>query len=162
MMLLSISMNAQPILSPTVISSSGGFYTDGNTLLSFTVAEMTMVQTFIQPTNMLTQGFQQPETDPVSIAENEVAQGAVVIYPNPNNGQFNISYYADNDNKYVVRIYNMVGQVVFTKSIVAEIGANTIIIDIGQYRQGVYMLELMSISLNGKKNSSIHKINLVY
>ena len=66
-----------------VISSSGGFYSAGGNSLSVTVAEMTMVQSFIQPTNMLTQGFQQPEHLTIGIAENEDLQGEVLIYPNP-------------------------------------------------------------------------------
>jgi hypothetical protein len=160
-MLLSISIKAQT-LTPTVLSSSGGFYTDGNTTLSFTVAEMTMVQTFTGGTNFLTQGFQQPELITVSIAENEVVPGEITVYPNPTSGAFNISYNTKNDGEYLVRIYDMVGQLVFAQSYAAGPGLNTIKVDIGQYRQGLYMLELSSTQLNGKKNSSIHKINLVY
>ena len=96
MMLLNVSMKAQT-LSPTVISSSGGFYSAGNTTLSFTVAEMTMVQTFMQPNNMLTQGFQQPEliSDTTGVIESIKPSEEVLIYPNPTNGQFNVSYYAN-------------------------------------------------------------------
>ena len=160
-MLLSISMKAQT-LSPSVISSSGGFYSAGGNSLSFTIAEMTMVQTFAQPTNILTQGFQQPELLTVSIAENEVLLGDVLIFPNPTSGAFNISYNVKNDGKYLVRIYDMLGQVVFSQSYAARLGLNTIKIDISQYSQGLYMLELSSTQINGKKNSSIHKINLIY
>jgi len=47
-------------LSPTVISSTGGFSSNANGSLSYTVGEMTMVQTFSAGGNILTQGFQQP------------------------------------------------------------------------------------------------------
>jgi hypothetical protein len=161
MMLLCISMKAQT-LTPVTISSSGGFYFAGGNSLSVTVAEMTMVQTFAAGSNMLTQGFQQPEDLFVSIAENDVAQGEVIIYPNPTTGEFNISYNANSDDNYLVRIYNMVGQIVFNQSYAATTGINTTKLDIGQYRQGVYFLELSTSSLNGKKNNSIHKINLIY
>jgi hypothetical protein len=160
-MLLSISIKAQT-LTPTVLSSSGGFYTGGNVTLSFTVAEMTMVQTFTGGTNFLTQGFQQPEQLTTSVAENEVVPEEITVYPNPTNGAFNISYNAKNDGEYLVRIYDMLGQLVFAQSFAARPGLNSIKIDISQYRQGLYMLELSSTQINGKKNSSIHKINLVY
>jgi hypothetical protein len=160
-MLLSISMHAQT-LSPVVISSSGGFYSAGGNSLSVTVAEMTMVQSFIQPTNMLTQGFQQPEQLTTGVAETEAQQGEVVVYPNPSNGRFNINYNALNDGSYQVNIYNMVGQVVYAQSYDATFGSNTIQLEMGQFGQGIYMLELRSTDLKGKQKSSIHKINLVY
>jgi hypothetical protein len=160
-MLLSISMKAQT-LSPSVISSSGAFYSVGGNSLSVTVAEMTMVQSFIQPTNMLTQGFQQPEQLTTVIAENEVMHGDLLVYPNPTNGQFNMSYNAVNDADYIVRIFNSIGQVVFDQSYGAAIGSNKTSFDIGKFRQGIYMLELSTTDSNGKQRSSIYKINLVY
>jgi hypothetical protein len=160
-MLLSISMQAQT-LSPVVISSSGGFYSAGGNSLSVTVAEMTMVQSFIQPTNMLTQGFQQPEPLTTGVAETEALQGEVVVYPNPSNGRFNISYNALNEGSYQVKIYNMTGQQVFNQSYGADFGPNLITFDLGQFGQGIYVLELRSTDLKGKQKSSIHKINLVY
>ncbi|MEI6853574.1 MAG: T9SS type A sorting domain-containing protein [Bacteroidota bacterium] len=159
--LLCITTQAQT-LSPVVISSSGGFYTAGGNTLSVTVAEMTMVQTFTQPSNILTQGFQQPEQLTTSVAEVEAMQGEVVVYPNPSNGQFNISYNALNDGDYLVKIYNMVGQIVFNQTYGGNFGSNIISLNIGQFGQGIYMLELRSTDLNGKQKSSIHKINLVY
>jgi hypothetical protein len=160
-MLLSISIYAQS-LSPVAISSSGGFYTAGGNSLSFTVAEMTMVKTFVQPSNILTQGFQQPEQITTALAEIDAMQGEVLVYPNPNNGQFNISYNALNEGDFQVNIYNMVGQVVFTQSYGADFGLNSIKLDIGQFGQGIYMLDFRSTDLQGKQKSSIHKINLVY
>jgi hypothetical protein len=161
-LLLCISLNAQT-LSPITISSSGGFYSvAGGNSLSFTVAEMTMVQSFIQPTNMLTQGFQQPEQLTTDIEENESIQGEVIIYPNPSNGQFNISYNTNTDGDYQVKIYNMVGQIVFAETYGAGIGLNTITLDMGQFGQGIYMLELSPASIKEKQKTSIHKINLIY
>jgi hypothetical protein len=161
MMLLSISMIAQT-LSPQVISSSGGFYTGASATLSVTVAEMTMVQTFSQPNNILTQGFQQPEQFTTGIQENELTIGDVSIYPNPTNGQFVVDYNATSGGDYLVRIFNMTGQVVFSQSYSAGAGQNSIHIDMSHYRQGIYLLEMSDINLNSKKNTSVHKINLVY
>jgi len=161
-MLIFISLNAQT-LTPMTISSSGGFYSvAGGNSLSFTVAEMTMVQSFIQPTNMLTQGFQQPEQLTTDIEENESMVGDVVIYPNPSNGQFNISYNVKNDGNYQIKIYDLLGQVVFAETHGTGIGLNTITLNLDHLGQGIYMLELISANQKEKQKSSIHKINLIY
>ena len=162
-MLLSISMNAQT-LSPWVISSSGGFYPSlgGSASLSFTVAEMTMVQTFTQPSNILTQGFQQPEQLTTSVFESNEAEIDVMIYPNPTNGLFSITFKSDAEEDYQITIYNLVGQRVYSQSHAAAIGPNQFKIDIGQYRQGIYLLEMSKMSSNGNKNTGLYKVNLVF
>jgi len=150
------------MLSPVAISSGGGFYSAGGNSLSFTVAEMTMVQTFIQPSNMLTQGFQQPEQLTTAIAEIEKADGDVVVYPNPTNGQFNISYNALINEDFHLNIYNMVGQIVYDQSYGGAFGPNIITLDIGQFDRGIYLLDLRITDSNRNQKNSIHKINLVY
>jgi len=149
-------------LSPTVISSSGGFYSTGNAMLSFTVAEMTMVQTFTSAGNILTQGFQQPEDFSVGITETPEFNGEVLIYPNPSNGNFTLSYVCDNYSDNVIKMYNLVGQVVFSKAVMQVNGLNTVNFDISNLNQGIYLLELTKMDLKGEKKTEIHKINLIY
>jgi hypothetical protein len=160
-MLLCFSLKAQT-LSPVVISSGGGFYNAGGNSLSFTVAEMTMVQTFTQPSNMLTQGFQQPEQLTTSIAETGAKHDEVVVFPNPSNGQFNINFNAQRGGNYQVHIYSMVGQIIYDQSYNAIFGSNIITIDISRFDQGIYFLEFRTTDPDGIQKSNIHKINLVY
>jgi len=160
-MLLVSSMNAQT-LSPTIISSSGGFYIAGNSTISITIAEMSMVESFVQPNNILTQGFQQPELFTVSIPENDAILDKTSVYPNPSNGKFTISFNANYQGKYLVRIYSMIGQVVFKQSYETNPGLNSIKIDIGNLQQGIYVVEMNSICINNDKNISTYRINLVY
>jgi arginine decarboxylase-like protein len=149
-------------LSPTVISSSGGFYTSANAMLSYTVAEMTMVQTFIQPGNILTQGFQQPEDYVTGIVETAVVSGDILIYPNPTNGSFVLSFNNNGNSESNIRIFNLAGQLVMEKQVSQSTGLNTINFDISAYSQGIYILELATTNSKGEKNSSYHKINLEY
>lgn len=158
LILLSLTTQSQT-LSPTVISSSGGYFTSANGSLSFTVAEMTMVQTFIGTNNILTQGFQQPEDFSVSLTENEVPLGGVLIYPNPTSGQFSLAYNSEQNKNTTVKIYNLVGQVIYSESYTSTTGMNTLKFDISNNSQGIYMLEISSAKA---KDRSVHKINLVY
>jgi len=159
--LLGFSAQSQT-LSPTVISSSGGFFTSANAMLSVTVAEMTMVQTFTTAGNILTQGFQQPENLTTGIAEIPVVSGGILIYPNPSNGNFVLSYINNNYSETSIRIYNLAGQVVLEEEQSPSVGLNTINFDISAYSQGMYILELATANSKGETNSSYHKINLVY
>lgn len=159
--LLGFSAHTQT-LSPTVISSSGGFYTSATAELSTTVAEMTMVQTFITSGNILTQGFQQPEDYSVGIDEIPFTEDNILIYPNPSSGNFVLSYTCDDNSEANIRIYNLAGQIVLEKQVSPLAGLNTIKFDIGTYSQGMYVLEFTSTNSRGEKNTNYHKISLEY
>ena len=149
-------------LSPTVIASSGGFFTSAGATLSTTVGEMTMVQTFTSTGNILTQGFQQPEDYTVGIVNPPVAQGDILIYPNPNNGSFMLSFTNDNNAETSIRMFNLAGQVVLEKQVSPTVGLNTIKFDISAYSEGMYIMEITSTTAKGEKSTNYHKINLVY
>jgi hypothetical protein len=149
-------------LSPTVVSSSGGYFTSANASLSFTVAEMTMVQTFTTAGNILTQGFQQPEDMSVSIQETPTVSGEIMIYPNPTNGNFTLSYVSNENSETTINLYNLVGQVVLSKSVSQVKGLNTVNFDISSFSPGIYMLELSLTNARGEKKATYQKINLVY
>ena len=159
--LLSFSAKSQT-LSPTVISSSGGFYSNGSGMLSFTVAEMTMVQTFTTTNNILTQGFQQPENLATGINETSLASGDIHVYPNPTSGSFVLSYMSNDNSETTFRIYNLTGQVLLEKQVTPSAGLNTSNFDISAFSEGMYILEFATSNANGEKQISYHKINLVY
>jgi hypothetical protein len=46
-------------ISPSVISTSGAFFSNGNGMLFTTIGEMSMVATYNSGTSILTRGFQQ-------------------------------------------------------------------------------------------------------
>ena len=108
--LLSLGLNAQ-MLTPTVISSTGGFATNGGTSLSYTVGEMTMVQTFTANGNILTQGFQQP-TDKVTglLDLTQDAFGSFVIYPNPAVDNFWFGLRLPEAGKVTIAMFDVLGQ----------------------------------------------------
>ena len=108
--LLTFGLNAQ-MLTPTVISATGGFSQNANFSLSYTVGEMTMVQTFSANGNILTQGFQQP-TDKVTglIDFTQDAFGSFVIYPNPAVDNFWFGLQLPESGKVTVAMFDVLGQ----------------------------------------------------
>lgn len=111
--LLSIAIKAQ-MLTPTVIASTGAYSSNGNYSLSYTVGEMTMVQTFTSQNgqNILTQGFQQPNDSLISglIDITPEAYGSFAVYPNPTIDQFWFGYQMPEAGRVTITMYDAIGQ----------------------------------------------------
>src|SRR6478672_9992226 len=105
-----IFSNAQ-MLTPTVIASTGGFSSNANGSLSYTVGEMTMVQTFSAGGNILTQGFQQPNdniTGLIDMTQDEF--GSFAVYPNPAVDNLSFGFQLPEAAKVQIALYNAIGQ----------------------------------------------------
>ncbi len=97
---------------------------------------MTMVQTFTDGSNYLTQGFQQPEVVTVGINEIPVVSNDILVYPNPTNGSFVLSFTSDGNSQSGIRIYNLAGQVVVEKQLAQAVGLNMVDFDLSIFSQG--------------------------
>jgi Secretion system C-terminal sorting domain len=99
------------MLTPTVIASTGAYAANGNYSLSYTVGEMTMVQTFTGGNNILTQGFQQPNDKVTGLIDITSAEfGSFVVYPNPAVDQFWFGFQLPEAGKVTVTMYDAIGQ----------------------------------------------------
>jgi hypothetical protein len=78
---------------------------------------------------------------PCTVGVNETENNAFVVYPNPNNGQFMVKH---NKNISAIRVYNVMGQVVFQNNAVnaTQFAFNN------ELNRGLYFVEMLS---NGKK-----------
>ena len=102
--------NAQ-MLTPTVISSTGAYSSNANGSLSYTVGEMTMVETFSANGNILTQGFQQPNDFPTAILDMTKDDfGAFAVYPNPAVDNIWFGMELPEAGKVSVGIFDIIGQ----------------------------------------------------
>jgi hypothetical protein len=109
--LLSMGLLKAQMLTPTVIASAGAFSSNANGSLSYTVGEMTMVQTFTANGNILTQGFQQP-TDKVTglIDFTQDAFGSFVVYPNPAVDNLWFGLQLPESGKVSIELFDVLGQ----------------------------------------------------
>ena len=89
----------------------------------------------------------------VSIKENELANTAE-IYPNPNNGIFNINFKSGHKNDCKVEIYTIQGSLIFNKVINVFDGSNQI--DMSDVPSGIY-----TIVLTNRENSIKRKVFVV-
>ncbi len=79
--------------------------------------------------------------------------GKVEIYPNPNNGSFNIRFNNNSNDDVLVDIYDLSGRVVYKRSFVNESGEFNRTVNLQNVASGVYVA---TISKGG--NISSHKI----
>ena len=149
-------------LTPTVISSFGGYFSNTSGSLSATVAEMTMVESFNSAGIFLTQGFQQPEEWYASVNEEPQSDGTISIYPNPSNGKFSITINSPENGSAQIYLYDMLGQKTLSMQMNIATGLNNENIDIQRYAMGIYFLKYLYTGDNGEKKSEVIKINLVH
>lgn len=151
-------------LSPTVIASTGGFSQNANGSLSYTVGEMTMVQTFSANGNILTQGFQQPN-DVVSglIDLSQTDFGAVIVYPNPAVDNLWYGFQYPESGRLEVTLFNTVGQkVADLYSGNYSQGKQVEELNVSTYAAGMYMLTVNFVSAtDGRLHTTTRKFQVI-
>lgn len=150
--------NAQ-MLTPTVIASTGGFSSNANGSLSYTVGEMTMVQTFSANGNILTQGFQQPNdnvTGLIDLTKDEF--GSFVVYPNPAVDNLWYGFQFPEEGKLQVVLFDAIGQKVSdVYSATYDNGKTVQQLNVSTYAAGVYLLTVNFVSNKDGKTHTISK-----
>lgn len=163
-LLFGFSVSAQ-MLTPTVISSTGGFSSNANGSLSYTVGEMTMVETFTANGNILTQGFQQP-TDKVTglIDFTQDAFGSFVIYPNPAVDNFWFGLQLPEAGKISVAMFDVLGQKVLDVYNNSDYVSGKIVhqTKVSDFAAGIYFLTMTFTSdMDGKDHVTTKKFQVI-
>jgi hypothetical protein len=96
-----------------VIGSAGGSFTDGVSFqVDYTVGEI-VIATVGNGTNILTQGFHQPEANTlVAIAENPEDPLQAEMFPNPFVEDFSVILSHGKDHNYHVQLIDILGRVI--------------------------------------------------
>ncbi|MBL0103780.1 MAG: T9SS type A sorting domain-containing protein [Bacteroidetes bacterium] len=77
---------------------------------------------------------------------NPTTEGAgsnVIAYPNPASTQFTVSFDATAGNYYSVRILDITGRIVLSRSHITNDGTNTEIFDVAEFTRGIYLVEVI-------------------
>lgn len=151
-------------LSPVVVASAGDFFLNSpaNASLSFTVGEMSMVETFQNQGHFLTQGFHQPETNLVGIDSEDIFY-EFVIFPNPASDDLNFRYRLRHPGMVYMRLLNMNGvQVLDAYQDRYGSGQTEDAFDVRGLAQGMYFLEVhYQAPAKGIDHHRNYKINVI-
>ncbi|CAG5077065.1 T9SS type A sorting domain-containing protein [Parvicella tangerina] len=130
-----------------LISTSGTSVQDANTKLAYSIGE-TVVTTYTQGSDQITQGFHQGNTTVSFTSENQLE---LQLFPNPNNGVFFLSKKDLQPLSY--KLFTIEG-------VLLNSGAFTSLrkeFDLSAYANGNYLLEVLP--LGDKTQKTILKIN---
>jgi PKD repeat protein len=68
----------------------------------------------------------------------------LTVYPNPNDGSFSIALSGKEKMNAVVQLIDDIGQIVFEKNVLVNVGENKIDIGTGNISKGIYLLQIKS------------------
>ncbi len=90
----------------------------------------------------------------INVGINQTANDSFfIIYPNPNDGNFNVSFTINLKATYKLELKNTIGQVVYQETLTDFNGHYLKQIDISQFGKGIYLL-----SLSNSNNETIKKV----
>ena len=78
------------------------------------------------------------------VIENDIEASSLSIYPNPNRGEFVVSFKSINTKPISYEIYDYTGQLILNNVFTPQMGANTINVNLTTLASGVYTVRLIS------------------
>jgi hypothetical protein len=123
--------------SPQVISTSGNSFNIGSSQLDWTLGEP-VTATLNAGSNLLTQGFHQPNLTVTSINQPQTGY-TVNIFPNPSTDVINIEF-KDRKGNLTVQLSSVDGKILESKKVDNLI---TLQLTMAQYKAGTYLLSIM-------------------
>ena len=132
------------IITPQVISSGGNYSLLSNFSNSFTLGEMTAIETFSGNNFWLTQGFQQTFSD-ATTGIGKAVNLKLNIFPNPSNGFFYINCNATNIK---IEIFDITGNMIYVSQKFNSNPDSTWPIDLKNLSDGIYLLKA-EVNSNG-------------
>ena len=145
-------------ISPSVISTSGAFFSNGSGMLSATIGEMSMVETYNSGTSILTQGFQQAFDFVNSIDHPQVPnENTINIFPNPASGNITIEVLQVSGGEWEVSIFDAIGKLVLKAKTALNSLSNKMEIATQGLTNGMYLVEVKSASIKYFKKVNVIK-----
>lgn len=92
----------------------------------------------------------------LSIENGAAANIMFSVYPNPSNGQFNISFTLDRSSELTVRILDLSGRTVLEKNVSGNTGSNEMTIGKAGLSAGIYMLQVQSGNSISNRKLVVH------
>lgn len=147
---------AQVSLSPSVISSGGGYFENTNMSISWTIGELAVIT--LEGENMiLTQGFQQPFNIGVGIRQDELSWN-ISVYPNPVGDELRILFDVPSPGDYLIEIQDVTGRVINQEVHKQVRPGELVILNTSRIIHGIYFLKVISLDKEQVQVTSVRKI----
>ena len=140
-------------VTPEVTASSGDHFTGTNAQLSWTIGE-TMIETFGNGSNQLTQGFHQTNLM-VTAVEDLSESFQVSVFPNPATDVLNIEW-SEISDPLTLTLYDATGKLLLRQKALDQTMTKTL--DLTAYSAGSYLLHLSNPDGKTIKTFKILKI----
>jgi hypothetical protein len=140
------------VITPEIISSSGGNYSNSKGSLSWTLGEP-ITATENNGSFYLTQGFQQPSKIAVAAINNPPPQTSLSIYPNPVASSIYIQ--RDGNMQLQIQLMDMNGKVILNKTLSSSENK----LDLNEYANGIYLLKVSNMDNQLLQSLKIEKVN---
>lgn len=144
-------------LTPTVLSSAGGYNEASDISLAWTMGELA-VSTLSTTGMILTQGFQQPFLLDVGDAiDDPEFNWSVNAYPNPVSDILNLRFNLDKTMDLQIELYDITGKKLTIKKLPSIMPGGRETIDFSGFREGIYILKITSEKQKVRKIYKIQK-----
>ena len=87
------------------------------------------------------------------ISDYQTNNDVVVLAPNPNNGNFVLNYTASKNQNVAVKLYDLVGRIVYNSELTVNSGSNAINMNMDGLTKGVYIFEF--VTSTGKQTQKL-------
>lgn len=137
--LIGLAAQSQSLERSVTATSGNYFYQAGTGSLSFTVGE-NAVTTLTAPNNILTQGFQQPDTSGITfVLENDIPVD-VNIFPNPVSNYLSCIIGKENAGRFVFSVYDETGKLI---AVPVTTAGDKFVFDVSKLVAGNFLLTVV-------------------
>lgn len=126
---------------PSTLNASGGSAVLGGRTYEWSIGEMTLVNTAITSSIVVTQGLLQPERGVTAVDDRNILK-YLSVFPNPANNTINYTFNSPQQGVIGLRLMDMSGKVIQEKSNDVKTGMNTGQLDISSLAAATYLLQV--------------------
>jgi hypothetical protein len=160
---VTVTVNATPT-APTITNNAGTlssssatgnqWYLNGSLIAGATSQTYTPTANGVYTVKVTTNGCTSSASAGTTISGlgiEELNVYALSIYPNPSNGDFNVSFNASVTEKYTLKVYDEAGKLVFDAQIENQNGTYVKQVQLGKVASGIYNVSLSNGSVESNR-----------
>lgn len=147
--------------TPATLNVSGGSNTINNQVFEYSIGEMALVNTATAPNIIVTQGVLQPFEVETGISDSELADGQLLVYPNPVDDIVNVAANLPPGGTLQLRVYDLNGKILNQKEVTILNGKENTSLRFSHLASGSYILKA-TFETDSKlfyRNFNIQKLN---